>query len=243
MPQLSVIIPAYNEEYRLPPTLESVYAYLTGKAISFEIIVVDDGSTDHTIEAVEAFAKHHDGIRLLAYAPNQGKGHAVRTGMLAAGGDLLLLDDADGSSPISEIERLIKAVDGGADVAIGSRNKPEVGVTVEARSYRKHIGNTFNLIVQSLLLPGLNDTQCGFKLFKREAARNIFAVAHLNGYAFDVEVLFIAKILGYKIDEIAIDWHHVRGSKVNVLLDSPKMLFEVFRITIGAMFGRYKRFN
>jgi len=243
MPQFSVIIPAYNEEYRLPPTLESVYQYLSDRGYTFEIIVVDDGSVDHTIEAVESFAKHHEGIRLLSYNPNQGKGHAVRVGMLAANGDLVLFDDADGSSPIAEMERLVHAIEQGADVAIGSRNKPSDERTVEARAYRKHIGNTFNMIVQSLLLPGLYDTQCGFKMFKREAARDIFSVACLNGYAFDVELLFIAKIRGYKIAEQAIDWHHVRGSKVNVLLDSPKMLIEVIRITIGALFGRYKKFG
>jgi len=241
MPYLSVIIPAFNEERRLPPTLQSIHEYLMQRGVSFEILIIDDGSTDHTIETVQEFGKHHDGVRLISYAPNQGKGYAVRTGMLAATGDYLLLDDADGSSLIEELERLEEAVRSGANIAIGSRNMPEVGTKIDALQYRKYIGNTFNTIVQSLLLPGIRDTQCGFKLYKHEAAQDVFSVSSQNGYAFDVEVLFIARIRGYKITEVAINWHNVEGSKVNVVVDSAKMFLEVVRIAFGAFFGRYKR--
>jgi dolichyl-phosphate beta-glucosyltransferase len=241
MPYLSVVIPAYNEERRLPTTLESVYAYLSGQGRDFEIIVVDDGSLDQTVAVVETFAKHHDGVRLLSYSPNQGKGHAVRVGMLAARGDYLLIDDADGSSPISELVRLEEAITCGADLAIGSRAKPADDTVVEALAYRKYIGNTFNFIVQSLLLKGIYDTQCGFKLFRKDVARDIFSVSLIDGFGFDVEVLSIARFRGYKIAEVAISWHNVEGSKVNVFTDSPRMLFEVLGVWVRALMGAYSR--
>lgn len=244
MPELSVIIPAYNEEKRLPRTLANVHDYLVGCGRSFEIVVVDDGSHDGTVECVEEFARHHaseETVRLVSYAPNQGKGFAVRTGMLAARGELLLMDDADGSSPIEEIERLIKGLEPDFQVVIGSRAKEDPSAVVKALLYRKYIGNTFNLIVQSLLLPGIKDTQCGFKLFTREAAQNVFSVARLNGYAFDVEILYIARLRGYKVHEVAINWENAEGSKVNVLTDSPRMLLEVLGITLRAWFGTYKK--
>lgn len=243
MPHLSVVIPAYNEERRLPSTLASVHEYLSKQGYQFEIIIVDDGSLDNTVSAVETFAQHHEGVRLLSYSPNQGKGHAVRVGALAANGDLILIDDADGSSPIGELSRLTDAIVNGADIAIGSRAKPDPNRVVNALPYRKYIGNTFNLIVQSLLLPGIYDTQCGFKLLKQAVARDVFSVQNLNGFGFDVELLFIARMRGYKVSEIAIDWTNVAGSKVNVLLDSPKMLLEVLWIWISTLFGRYKKLS
>lgn len=240
MPELSVIIPAYNEQRRLPGTLESVHKYLTERGISFEILIVDDGSHDATAEIVETFAKDHGGVRLLSYHPNQGKGHAIRTGILSAKGDLMLIDDADGSSPIQEVERLEAGIASGADIAIGSRAKPDESRKVQALAHRKFIGNTFNLIVQKLLLPGIYDTQCGFKLFKAAVAHDVFSVSRINGYGFDVEVLHIAKLRGYKTTEIAINWHNVDGSKVNVLFDSPKMFIEVVKISLSSLFGQYK---
>ncbi len=238
-----MIIPAYNEERRLPATLVSVYDYLKSKWADFEIIIVDDGSMDNTVSVAESFANSHPEVRLISYSPNRGKGHAVRVGMLAADGELILFDDADGSSPISELPKLIDAITSGSDLAIASRAKPDEDRTVKALAYRKYIGNTFNMIVQCLLLPGLFDTQCGFKLFKRAVAHDLFSVAHLNGFAFDVEVLFIARLRGYRVSENAINWSNVEGSKVNVLIDSPKMLFEVLWIAAGAWFGRYKRLS
>ena len=239
--QLSVVIPAYNEDRRLPGTLALAYRYLYQSGMSFEIIVVDDGSYDNTADFVEGFAREYPGVRLLSYTPNRGKGHAVRTGMLAASGDLVLMTDADGSSPIEEVEKLLKKVQEGCEVVIGSRAKEDSQAVVKALLHRKYIGNTFNLIVQSLILPGIKDTQCGFKLFSRAAAQDIFSVSKLNGYAFDVEVLYIARLRGYKFAEVAINWANVEGSKVNVLTDSPRMLMEVLRITFGAWTGAYKK--
>ncbi len=241
MTELSVIIPAYNEETRLPRTLESVHSYLTKRGRSFEIIVVDDGSLDHTVDEVETFAETHEHVRVLSYAPNKGKGHAVRIGMLAASGSVIIFNDADGSSPIEEIEKLEHSIDCGFDIAIGSRAKPDKTRKVDALTYRKYIGNTFNLIVQSLVLPGIHDTQCGFKMFRHAVARDIFSVAQMDGFAFDVEVLYIAKIRHYRVDEIAINWSNVEGSKVNVFVDSPKMFIGLLKVAFGAWAGRYRR--
>jgi len=241
MPQLTVVIPAYNEERRLPSTLESVHAFLQEHYQEFEIIIVDDGSTDQTIDVVDTFAKHHSGIRLITYTPNQGKGYAIRTGVLQATGDLILIDDADGSSPIAEVLSLQQAITNGADLAIGSRNKPDPDRVVIADLHRKYIGNTFNLIVQTLLLPGVYDTQCGFKLFKKNVAHDIFRVSELNGFAFDVEILYIARLRKYKLAEIAINWTNVAGSKVNVLIDSTGMFLQVMGIRARASSGRYKK--
>lgn len=241
MTQLSVIIPAYNEEGRLPQTLDSVYTYLHGRGTKFEIIVVDDGSHDHTVDVVESFAQGKEGVRVISYAPNKGKGHAVRVGMLAAEGDLVIFNDADGSSPISEIDKLEASMAKGFDVAIGSRAKPDESRHVEALAYRKYIGNTFNMIVRSLIVPGIHDTQCGFKMFKHNVAQDVFSVAMMNGFAFDVELLYIARLRNYKIDEVPINWSNVEGSKVNVLVDSPKMFVEVLKVRFAAWMGQYRQ--
>lgn len=241
MIELSVIIPAYNEERRLPKTLESVYGFLNARGRGFEIVVVDDGSHDHTADYVINFAKDHPEVRLISYQPNRGKGFAVRQGMLAARGDRMLIDDADGSSPIEEVEKLERTLEEGADVAFGSRAKPDPSRKVEALMHRKFIGNTFNAIVQGLLLPGIYDTQCGFKLFSRRAARDIFSVNRIDGFGFDVEALHIARLHSYKIEEVAINWSNVEGSKVNVLVDSPKMLFEILKVYLSGCFGLYRR--
>lgn len=241
MLELSIIIPAYNEEGRLLATLQSVHQFLTGYSKTFEIIVVDDGSQDHTSEVITAFGSHHDNIRLVSYQPNKGKGHAIRIGMLAGRGERLLMNDADGSSPIEEIAKLDSSIAAGADIAIGSRAKPDESRHVEALVHRKFIGNTFNAIVQRLLLPGILDTQCGFKMFRRAAAHDLFSVARIDGFAFDVEILYLARMRGYKVEEIAINWANMEGSKVNVLIDSPKMFLEVIGVALGAKLGVYKK--
>ena len=242
---ISVVIPAYNEEKRLTSTLSSVFQYLDARSDNFEIVVVDDGSHDSTPDLVESFAKDHPQVRLISYAPNKGKGFAVRTGMLSATKDLVLMNDADGATNISEIERLLEALERGAQIVIGSRaKKSEDGSTsVKAHLHRKYIGNTFNVIVQSLLLPGLLDTQCGFKLFTRPVVQDIFAVSHLNGFAFDVEILYIARLRRYKTEEIPINWTNITGSKVNVFVDSPRMLVDVIGIALGAWTGKYRKIS
>lgn len=241
MAKVSVIIPAYNEEDRLPATLDSVYEYMEKNWSDFEIVVVDDGSEDSTTEVVEKYSLDHPKARVISYSNNRGKGHAVRVGMLEAIGDYRIYNDADGSSPIEEIDKLIQSMEAGSELAFGSRAKPDNSRVVDALAYRKYMGNTFNLIVQTLLLPGIHDTQCGFKMFSAKAAQDIFSVAQENGFAFDVEILYICRLRNYKMEEIPINWSNVDGSKVNVLIDSPKMFLQVLKIFFGARTGKYKK--
>jgi dolichyl-phosphate beta-glucosyltransferase len=241
MVEISIVIPAFNEEKRLTKTLESVYAFLTEYGKEFEVIVVDDGSKDDTIGVVKEFAKHHDAIKLLTYSSNQGKGFAVRKGVEKALGERIIFNDADGSSPIEELIKLESSLQNGFDVAIGSRAKPDETRRVDALAYRKFMGNFFNFIVQTLLLPGIQDTQCGFKMFTKKAAKEIFKVCNENGFAFDVEVLHIAKVRGLKVDEVPINWTNVDGSKVNLVLDSSKMFLDVVKISLRSLFGYYSK--
>ena len=240
MLDLSVVIPAYNEELRLPSTVEAMQKYLSESGLNFEVIVVNDGSSDGTVAVVQDLARHNEDIRLLSYEINKGKGYAVKTGVLSAKGNLILVDDADGSSPIEEFLRLKKAIDDGADIAIGSRAKANPERKVRALVYRKYIGNIFNKIVQSLLLPGIEDTQCGLKLFKQDVAKDLFSCSLIEGYAFDVEILYLAKLRGYVVEEVAINWTNVAGSKVNVVRDSIFMLIETLKIAMNGFLGRYK---
>jgi dolichyl-phosphate beta-glucosyltransferase len=241
MLDLSVVIPAFNEELRLPATLDAMLKFITECGLRFEIIVVNDGSNDDTVKVVQEFAQHNEGVRLISYEVNKGKGYAVKTGVLSARGKLILFDDADGSSPIEEFIRLKKAIDDGADIAIGSRAKKDPNRKVDALLYRKYVGNIFNTIVQSLLVPGISDTQCGLKLFKRNVARELFSLSLIEGYAFDVEILYLAKLKNYVVREIPINWSNVSGSKVNVVRDSMFMLVEILKICMNSCLGRYKQ--
>jgi len=233
MLELSVVIPAYNEQFRLPPTLKSVKRFLSEFAPEFEIIVVDDGSRDATAQIVKQLADNDKRIKLVSYEVNKGKGYAVRLGVLTATGNFILLNDADGSSPIEEIVRLRDALSKGADIAIGSRAKPDPTRAVKALAYRTYMGNTFNGIVQSLLLPGIYDTQCGFKLFKHSVAKEVFSRCCIDDFATDVEILYIARRLGYLIEEIAINWVNVDGYKINLMVDPVRMLASVIKMRLS----------
>ncbi len=239
MKEIAVIIPAYNEELRLTPTLISVYEFLQKNFKNFEIIVVNDGSSDNTVQVVNDFIARYNNTKLINNKINSGKGYALRVGVQAADADLLLINDADGSSPIGELLKLKQAVEDGCDIAIGSRAKPDKTRNVEALTYRKLIGRVYSLIITSLLLPGFYDTQCGFKLYKNNVAKHIFGLSTINGYSFDIETLFLANKLHYKITEVAINWHNVEGSKVNVITDSFKMLMETLRIALKYNQGKY----
>jgi dolichyl-phosphate beta-glucosyltransferase len=238
---VSIVIPAYNEEKRLPATLTSVLDFFTSKNLDFEIIVVSDGSIDNTVSLVNDFCLKHPQVKIIAYTVNKGKGFAIRKGVLSANGELILINDADGSSPIEEFERLRAAINNGADLAIGSRNKPDPNCNVSALPYRTYVGNTFNHIVQSLLLPGIYDTQCGFKLFKKDIAHNLFSASTIDGYAFDVDILYLARQRKYRLEEIGINWHNATGSKVNIWIDSFKMLAEVLKISWKDRQGQYRK--
>lgn len=229
-PHLSVVIPAFNEESRIGASLARVIEYLDGRGDSYEILVVDDGSTDYTREVVSAVAGASECVQILHYDGNRGKGYAVRYGMLHATGDNVLMCDADLATPIEEVEHLLAAIEQGSEVAIGSRDVP--GSKLERRQsiLREAAGKTFNRCVQMWAVRGIHDTQCGFKLFTRAAAQNIFGLCQIDNFSFDVETLFVARHLGYAISEVPVRWAHQEGSKVKPLRDGLRMLRTIFRI-------------
>lgn len=236
---LSIVFPSYNEAHRLPPTLLDAVTYLRERGSTFEIIVADDGSTDGTPAIVAQVSRLCPEVRLVANPKNFGKGYAVRTGVTNSRGRLVLFTDSDGSTPITEVERLISAIEAGADVAIGSRAVDGVGVVRETQVHRRFIGRVFNGIVSILLLPGLKDTQCGFKMFTRDSADAVFARQKLDGFSFDVELLFIARRLGLNTTEVGVNWFDVPGSKVRLLRDSLRMLRDTLLIAVRDLTGRY----
>ena len=230
-PALSIIVPAYNEERRIAPTVEGITAYMDRRGEPYELIVVDDGSRDRTRAIVADYAAVHPSTRLLAMPRNAGKGAAVRAGVLASRGRDVLFSDADLSTPITELARLRDALDDGADVAIGSRAVPG---TVERRQpwLRRVQGRAFHLIVRALgfrAVTEIADTQCGFKLFRGPVARALFAELSLAGFAFDVELLELA-YGRFRIAEIPVEWTHADGSKVRPGIDAMKMLGDLVRV-------------
>lgn len=237
---ISVVIPAYNEELRLRPTLERVREYLEGNFRDFEILVVDDGSTDGTVSLVSETAGELSGIRLLMNGKNMGKGYSVRNGILSSSGPLVLICDADMSTPIEELEKLLPFMDEGFEIAIGSRGLKESDLVIRQPWYRERLGKTFNLLIRILLVGGIKDTQCGFKLFKGDVAKRLFKKSRINGFSFDAEVLFIAKKLGYRIKEVPVKWLDSRNSKVRVFKDSARMLFEVLMVRTYWLQGLYR---
>lgn len=239
-PGISVIVPAYNEEARLSPTLEEALAYLRERCAPFELIVVDDGSRDRTSEIVAALGDEAPELRLVRLAANRGKGYAVRSGVVNSRGRRVLFMDADGATPMTELEKLQEALEAGADVAIGSRALPGEGAEVRARLHRKVIGRTFHLLVSLLTVKGFRDTQCGFKLFRGEVAHDLFSRMRMNGFSFDVEVLMMARQQGYRVDEVPVSWTHQPGSRVNLMTDSLRMLLDLFVIRARALRGDYR---
>lgn len=203
--RLSIVIPAYNEARRIQPTLEAVSTFLAGDG-AVEVIVVDDGSTDDTVEVVQRYQGNNSNFRLITNQNNQGKGGVVRQGMLAARGRRRLFMDADLSTPLSELAKLEQALDEGAAVAIGSRAMAQSQIEQAQPPLREFAGKIFNWVLQLWLIPGIKDTQCGFKLFTDEAAEAIFARQKLNSLIFDAEVLFLARKLGFSIQEVPIIW-------------------------------------
>lgn len=234
---LSIVIPAYNEESRLPLTLDSIFYYLDKKDYTYEVIVVDDGSQDNTARIVRENTNYPDRLKLIVQPKNHGKGYAVKVGIEQAQGSFVIYNDADGASPIEEIEKLQNAIEEGADIAIGSRALKESNVS--DLWYRRITGIIFNKLIKILVIKDFQDTQCGFKLFKSECARKVFEKLILIGFSFDVEVLFVAKKMGYKIYEVPITWRSIPGSKINLLVDSPVMLLAVFKIKIMDFLGKY----
>lgn len=238
-PLLSIIIPAHNEERRLPRALEAIDSFLQSWGQSAEVIVVENGSTDRTAEIVEAFARDHPYVRLIR-DPQRGKGRAVRQGMLAARGRYRYICDADLSTPIEEVVKFLPPQLDHFDVAIGSREAPGARRIGEPL-YRHLIGRVFNTIVRLLAVPGFQDTQCGFKMFRAEAAEDLFRTQRLDGMSFDVEVLFIARLRGYRIVEVPVTWYFNPESRVRLFRDSLNMFRELLLIRWNAWKGRYAR--
>jgi dolichyl-phosphate beta-glucosyltransferase len=238
---LSIIIPAFNEESRLPATIDELKRYLGTQSFSFlEIVIVDDGSRDSTAALVERTAAAWPVVRLLKNPGNRGKGYAVRHGMLEAKGDWVLFSDADLSAPIAEVEKLLAAVDRErADAAIGSRALDRSLVTVHQSALREFSGRFFNVVMRVVAGLPFRDTQCGFKLFRRGAAQDIFSRVRIDGFGFDVEALFIARKRGFKTVEVPVRWANVEGTKVS-LANGLNAFADLVRIRCNQLKGLYR---
>jgi glycosyltransferase involved in cell wall biosynthesis len=235
-PFLSIIIPAHNEEKRLPGTLEQIFQFLSQQPFTHEVVVVENGSTDRTYEVAKEFASRHGNLTVIQ--SEKGKGAAVRRGMLAANGEYRFMCDADLSMPVDEIVKFIPPALQNFDIAIASR-EAKGAVRYNEPSYRHWGGRGINFLIQTLILPGLNDTQCGFKCFRAEVARDVFQRQTLDGWSFDIELLYIARRHGYRIVEIPIHWYHFSDSKVSALRDAIRMISDIFRIHANARQGTY----
>lgn len=229
---LSVVIPAFNEETRIGTTLIRSLDYLQNHRPSSELLVVDDGSTDRTAAIVDDLAQRNSRLRLIRMPRNRGKGAAVRTGMLAAQGRMALFMDADLSTPIEELEKLALHIADGADVVIGSRGLAESDIRMRQPLPRELMGRGFNVLVRTLLMGGFRDTQCGFKLWTAEAARAVFSQQTLDGFSFDVEALLIAKSLGLRIVEVPVVWYHAPNSKVSPVTDASRMFRDLLKLKL-----------
>lgn len=244
---LSLIVPAYNEENRLPASLEIIAEYLAARDFSYELIVVDDGSRDATRDAVRRFASTRPYVRLVQYDDdkgrpvNRGKGYAVRQGVLASAGRDVLFSDADLSTPIDEMEKLLPPIARGeCDIAIASRALPESDLAIHQPWYREMMGRSFNKIVQQIIGTTIVDTQCGFKAFRGEVARRIFSVAQIDGFGFDTEIIYLARKFNYRVQELGVTWRHKDDSRVNPLLAPLTMLSEVLEVRLNDIRGMYE---
>ena len=237
-PFLSVVIPAYNEEARIADTLREVVSYLGAQAYTWEVLVVDDGSSDATASLVKRASEECSDVHLVS-VPHGGKGWAVNHGMLWASGEYRFLCDADLSMPVEQVSRFLPPQADHFDIAIGSREAS--GSRRIGEPYRRHLmGRVYNLLVQLLAMPGLSDTQCGFKCFRRQAAQEIFPMQRLYGFAFDVEILFLARKRRLRIREVPIDWYYHAESKVKPLKDSLAMSMDILRLRWCHLRGKYK---
>ena len=236
---LSIIIPAYNEEVRLPTSLEQVDRFVAAQPFPIEVIVVNNNSRDATPRIAQDFAATHPYLRVL-HQPRQGKGAAVQMGMLDGCGEYLFICDADFSMPVEEINKFMPPAAAAYDVAIASREAPGARRVGEPQ-YRHLMGRIFNLIVRVLAIPHIQDTQCGFKVFHRNVARDVFALQTIDGWGFDVEVLFIALKHGYKLIEVPITWYYRPQSRISPLKDSINMVLEVLKVRRNGWRGLYDR--
>jgi dolichyl-phosphate beta-glucosyltransferase len=238
-PTYSIVIPAYNESARLGATLEKVLAYVHAQRWDAEVIVVNDGSRDNTADIVRAFATKDPVLRLVENPGNHGKGYSVRNGMLNTRGRIVLFSDADLSSPIEEAPKLLQALDDGADIAIGSRWLRAETQTQRQPLHRQVFGRIFNLVLRLTLGLQFADTQCGFKAFKQPAVQAIFPLQKIERWGFDPEILFLAKKLKFKTQEVSVAWGHSGGTRINPLVDGSRMVMEMLRVRWYDLTGRY----
>jgi len=237
-PRLSIVVPAYNEARRLPATLDRLVSFAESRPFVTEVLVVDNASTDSTKAVVTEFVSRNPVIAYLHEA-TQGKGAAVRTGVMAASGEYIIFCDADLAVPIEEADNFLPPRLPDCDIAIGSREAK--GARRYGEPFRRHLmGRVFNLIVRGLLLPGLQDTQCGFKCFRRDVARDLFPAGTVHGWSFDVEILHIARLRGYRIVEVPVQWYYGEESKIRPVRDTWRMLNELRKIRENGRRGLYK---
>jgi len=238
LPKLSIVIPAFNEEKRLPATLERIASYINKSGRATEVIVVDDGSGDRTIGVAESLRETISDLRVVSNGRNRGKGYSVRHGFMESRGEIVLFTDADLSAPIEEADKLLAKMDG-YDVAIGSRAVNRELIEVHESKFREFAGIIFNRIVRLILRLPFVDTQCGFKAFRREKCRIIFEQQTIERFGFDPELLYLARHLGLRTAEVAVRWAHSPATKVNMLRDSVQMFLDVVIIRWNSMRGRY----
>jgi dolichyl-phosphate beta-glucosyltransferase len=235
----SIVIPAYNEGERLRATLEKVLAYVRRQGWDAEVIVVNDGSRDNTAEIVREFAEKDSFLQLVENPGNRGKGYSVRNGMLKARGEVVVFSDADLSSPIEEMPKLLDALAGGADIAIGSRWLRAELQTQRQSLHRQLFGRVFNLLLRIILGLKFKDTQCGFKAFTRRAAQTILPLQHIERWGFDPEILFLARKFGFRVEEVPVLWGHSGGTRIHPLVDGARMFQEMLRVRWYDLTGKY----
>lgn len=237
-PKLSIIIPAYNEESRLPHTLKKITAWMQTIPFAVEVLIVENGSQDRTTEVAESYARQFDNIMVLH--SSKGKGAAVREGMLHGRGEYLFICDADLSMPVTEIENFLPPCAAGYDIVIGSREAP--GARRYNEPIHRHLtGRVFNTMVRLLVVPDFDDTQCGFKLFQRETARDVFMRQTISGWTFDVEAIYLALRSGYRVTEVPINWYFNSDSRVSIIQDTWQMFCDLMRIRLNGWRGVYDR--
>ncbi|MGE0406173.1 MAG: dolichyl-phosphate beta-glucosyltransferase [Candidatus Korobacteraceae bacterium] len=236
----SIVIPAYNEQERIGASLETLLAHISRRRWRAEVLVVNDGSTDGTAEIVARIARHNPGVKLLQNPGNRGKGYSVRHGLQMASGDLVLFTDADLSTPIHEADKLFAALENGADVAIGSRWMESRLQTQRQPFHRQVVGRMFNLVLWATLRLNYQDTQCGFKAFRRRTARALSSMQQVERWGFDAELLFLARKLGLRIREVPVEWAHDHRSKIRVFRDGLRMVADLLIVRWYQISSRYK---
>jgi dolichyl-phosphate beta-glucosyltransferase len=236
---ISIVIPAYNEELRLGPTLNRVLDFVRLQAWDAEVIVVDDGSRDDTADIVREYAQSNGIVRLVQNPGNRGKGYSVRNGVLNARGRIILFTDADLSSPIEEASKLLEGLEAGADIAIGSRWMRKELQTKRQSVARQVLGRVFNLLLRMVLRLDFKDTQCGFKAFRRSAAKAVFSLQRIEQWGFDPEILFLARRAGFKVVEVPVRWGHDSATRINPVADGSRMVADMLRIRWYSLSGKY----